>query len=93
MNNIVFYDGECGLCQRSISLLSALDTKKKLSFAPLNGPTYLEIFKSVNGNIETVIFYSNGVIFERSEAIIEAISSLGGWKKSICLLRIIPRFM
>jgi predicted DCC family thiol-disulfide oxidoreductase YuxK len=93
MKSIVFYDGDCGLCQRSISLLASLDTKAVLGFAPLNGPTYKTFFKDTEANMQTVLFYHNGVVFERSDAVIEAIACLGGWKKSVVLLKIIPRFI
>lgn len=93
MKSIVFYDGDCGLCQRSITLLATLDTKAVLGFAPLNGPTYKSYLKGVEADMQTVLFYNNGVVFERSDAVIEAIAWLGGWKKSVILLKIIPRFI
>jgi predicted DCC family thiol-disulfide oxidoreductase YuxK len=93
MKNIVFYDGDCGLCQRSIALLANLDTLGVLSFAPLNGPTYKTFFKGMEADMQTVLFYHSGVFFERSDAVIEAIACLGGWKKSVVLLKIIPRFI
>ena len=49
MERIVFYDGDCGLCQRAISMLYTLDSNKILRFAPLNGDTYKKYFKELNG--------------------------------------------
>lgn len=70
--NIVFYDGECGLCQRSIRLLIKLDSHHKLFFAPLNGETYQKFFGSTPSPMNTVVFRSHsGMRFEKSEAFLE----------------------
>ena len=89
MDKIVFYDGNCGLCQRSISFLSKIDSNKELIFAPLNGETYQMFFKG-SSNLSTVVFYNKEKISVRSEAIIEVCRSLGGIKKMAVLLRIFP---
>lgn len=86
---ILFYDGECGLCQRSVYFLYKIDTQKKLNYAPLNGLTY----KSYHFNespMDTVVFFNEGKIYEKSQAIIETGSYLGGWKKLILLLYLVP---
>ena len=89
MDKIVFYDGDCGLCQRSISFLSKIDGKKALIFAPLNGETYKILFKE-SSQLSTVVFYNKQRIFIKSEAIIEVLKVLGGIKILVVLLRIFP---
>lgn len=89
MDKIVFYDGECGLCQRSVSFLAKIDTKKELTFAPLNGETYRMFFKG-SSDLATVVFYNREQISVKSEAIIEVCNSLGGIKKLAVILRIFP---
>lgn len=89
MDKIVFYDGECGLCQRSVSLMARIDSKKELIFAPLNGETYKQFFKD-SSDLKTVVFYNRKQIYLKSEAIIEVCKSLGGIKKLAVLLRILP---
>ncbi len=89
MDKIVFYDGECGLCQRSVSFISKIDSKKQLLFAPLNGETYNKIFK-ISSNLSTVLYYCDQKKSIKSEAIIEVFRSLGGLKKVAVMLRIFP---
>ncbi len=36
---VLFFDGECGLCNRVVRRLLALDRRGTLRFAPLQGPT------------------------------------------------------
>lgn len=89
MDKIVFYDGQCGLCQRSIAFLYKVDSKKELKFAPLNGETYQLFFKG-SSDLATVVFYDREEIFIKSEAIIQVLVSLGGVKKLAGLLRVFP---
>ncbi len=91
-NEIVFYDKECGLCQRSIALISKWDKKKQLNFAPLNGETYNKYFKVIS-DMTTVVYFTDGRLFTQSDAIIEIARSLGGLKKAFLALKIIPKFM
>ncbi|NOT80137.1 MAG: DUF393 domain-containing protein [Bacteriovoracaceae bacterium] len=89
--SILFYDGVCGLCQRSVYFLYKIDSQEKLKYAPLNGLTY----KSYNFNespMDTVVFFHAGKVYKKSQAIIETASYLGGWKKLLLLLYIIPEF-
>lgn len=92
MDKIVFYDGECGLCQRSIAFLAKLDSKKELIFAPLNGETYRLFFKG-SSHLTTVVFYYHEKNFVKSEAVIEVCNALGGVKKVAVLLRMFPLYL
>ncbi len=92
MDKVVFYDGDCGLCQRSVRALVSLDSKKELLFAPLNGETYKT---EVGGesDMSTVVFLSDGKLFYKSDAVIEIGRRLGGVKSLLLLLKLIPRFI
>jgi predicted DCC family thiol-disulfide oxidoreductase YuxK len=37
-SNLAFYDGECGLCTRSVRFLRRMDSKGVLHFEPLTSP-------------------------------------------------------
>ncbi len=89
---VVFYDGDCGLCQRSIAFLYQADKKHKLLFAPLNGDAYNSLF-SEPARMDTVRVYSKGKTFEKSRAFIELGSMLGGFYYGLFLLKIIPAFI
>ncbi len=88
----VFYDGECGLCQRSISIISKWDKDHQIAFAPLNGETYKSFFP-VASDMSTVVYYSGGELFTKSDAIIKIGTELGGLKSALALLSIIPQFI
>lgn len=45
--HLVFYDGECGLCDRFVEFLLKNDRKKHFVFAPLQGTTADQYLKSL----------------------------------------------
>ncbi|MDO9180830.1 MAG: DCC1-like thiol-disulfide oxidoreductase family protein [Bacteriovorax sp.] len=90
---IVFYDGECGLCQRSIQFLYKADKKKQLFFAPLNGMTYRQIYGEIPAAMTSVKLYLDGESFEKSSAVIKLCALLGWPSKIFTLLSIFPKFL
>ncbi len=93
-SNIVFFDGVCNLCNRSVDFFIRHDKKNQLLFAPLQGETAHQILPDEKiTDMSSFIYYSNGKIYERSTAAIYATAELsGGW---ICvkILLIVPRFL
>lgn len=89
---IVFYDGDCGLCQRSIAWLYQADKKHRLLFAPLNGATYKTIY-SQPAQMDTVRVFSKGVTWEKSRAFLELGPLLGGFYYGLVVFRLIPAFV
>ncbi|MDD4974618.1 MAG: DUF393 domain-containing protein [Bacteriovorax sp.] len=90
---IVFYDGDCGLCQRSIRFLYKADKKNKILFAPLNGMTYKQIYGDEPSLLTTVKLYHNKKTFEKSSAVLQLCLILGGLYKIFYLFIIVPSFI
>ncbi len=90
---IVFYDGECGLCQRSIVFLVHADKERKLLFAPLNGETFRKFYGDTPSLLTSVIVYSEGKSFEKSDALFKLCSILGGFYRFFFVFKLIPRFI
>lgn len=56
---VLFFDGECGLCNRIVRFLLRLDHAGRLHFAPLQGPTaqsYLRRHGLPTQDFETLVF-------------------------------------
>jgi predicted DCC family thiol-disulfide oxidoreductase YuxK len=56
---VLLYDGECGLCNRVVRRLLALDRDGKLRFAPLQGPSaqaYLRTHGLPTADFSTLVF-------------------------------------
>lgn len=77
---IVFYDGVCGLCNRSVQFILRHDKKKKFRFATLQGEVAKEMLSpEQRERIDTVIVRSRDRMFQKSGAFFEIMANLGGW--------------
>lgn len=75
---LVLYDGECGLCQRTVRWLLQHDTARALRFAPLQGKTALGLRNAgvpVPVNLDSVAFVltigGETRVLDRSRAILK----------------------
>lgn len=53
-SNLVFYDGECGLCDRTVQWLLKRDKEKIFLFAPLQGETAKNLLKDLSPEEKSV---------------------------------------
>ena len=90
---IIFYDGDCGLCQRSIQFLYRADKKKVLFFAPLNGVTYKQVYGDDLVLLTTVKLYYDNKTYEKSSAFFKLCLILGGYYKLFTIFILIPVFV
>ncbi len=81
---IIFFDGECTFCNKSINLLIKFDKKKIFKFASLQselGQNVLKRFKKDVTVFDSIILYDGFEIFEKSDAFIKICNQLpSGWK-------------
>ena len=92
--SIVFFDGVCNLCNRSVDFLIRKDTKNKFLFAPLQGETALELLPpNKRESLDTVIFYKAGKIHTHSNAAIQILKSLGDFYSLATIFLILPTFL
>lgn len=91
---IVFFDGVCGLCNRSIDFLVRVDRARKLRFAPLQGRTAAKLLpvEAIGPDkFESIVFLENGRVYTHSDAILRIGMSLGGIWSYSGLAVLIPR--
>ena len=91
----VFFDGQCGLCHRSVRFMLARDRRgERFVFAPLQGETFaasapanlrLEVLESM------VIHTSDGRWLTRSAAVLRMLERCGGgWWLLARVARVVP---
>lgn len=91
---IVFYDGQCGLCNRLVNLLLRLDHKKRLKFSPLQGQTAkTKIPNELSENLNTMALLKNGRVYTKSDAAFEVMKTIGGIFSLLYIFKFIPRFI
>lgn len=93
---IVFYDGNCGLCSRSIRILHSLDRHDRIYFAPLGGETALihRIATTYMADTAIALRLSDHRQFEKSAAFLSCLSAIGGIGPYVArLLSVIPTML
>jgi len=92
--NIVFYDGDCILCSRTILFLLKKDRKKKLLFAPLGGSTFLS-FQKINSKEfkNTLVFLQQDVFLTESSGVLSIFKFLPFPWRLLHIFIIIPPFI
>jgi predicted DCC family thiol-disulfide oxidoreductase YuxK len=68
VDNIIFFDGQCNLCNKFVQLCIAKDTKNKLTFCSLQNP--------VANNYIAQEFISNNKIYQKSDAALHIIKTI-----------------
>ena len=89
--DLIFYDAQCGLCQRSVRFLLARDDGSRFRFAPLGGATYSERLGDARAP-ETLVVLAGDQVLARSEAVLRILRRLSGfWMLPAALGAALPR--
>jgi predicted DCC family thiol-disulfide oxidoreductase YuxK len=93
--HIVFFDGVCGLCDKTVRFLLRHDRHDRLRFAPLQGETARRVLPPLGGrpeDLDTIyVVTADGRLLQRSRAVLFATVALGGAWVLLGALRIVPR--
>lgn len=54
VRHLLFYDGQCGLCDRTVQLLLRIDKHQRFAFAPLQGATAQTHLKNLPPHLRQV---------------------------------------
>lgn len=95
-NLVVFYDGECGLCSRSVLFLLQNENGEDLRFCALQSAAALEFFYENNLEMKTfdTIVYWDGTRFSfKSTAVLRLIPYLKPRYFWLKIAWIFPRFL
>ncbi len=93
---LLFYDGDCGFCNAAVQFVLRHERAPVLKFAPLQGITAAQILAAAGikpdvGPDGTLIIWDNGQLLIRSQAVLRAMTYIGGpWRLFSRLLHVIP---
>lgn len=90
---IIFFDGECILCQGFVRFLWKYDQHKTLYYAPLQGETAQKYLPGdLTKNLNTVVFYDGTLTYQKSDAILQIFSLLPtSFRLLAFLLKLFPK--
>lgn len=96
LNNIILYDGECGLCNRSVQFILKHERNQKLHFTSLQSSfskKVLSDFNMKNDFDESILFYTEGKLFSKSKAVLKIIPFLKWYFFPLLVFWVIPNFI
>jgi predicted DCC family thiol-disulfide oxidoreductase YuxK len=92
---ILFYDGDCGFCNKSVQFVLQNDASKSIHFAALQSTFAQRFFKNRGidqPDLSTLYFYHNGKFSSRSTGVLYLVSFLKFRFQLLRLGWLIPRF-
>ena len=95
-NLVVFYDGECGLCSRSVLFLLRNEKGDDLRFCALQSETAREFFQENNlemKSLDTIVYWDGMRFSFKSTAVLRLISYLKPRYFWLKIAWIFPRFV
>lgn len=96
MKKIIFFDSECGMCDKFIVYLNKIDKKDELIFCSLKSDFASNFFKEKHNKLsfESIIFFQNGIFYYKSSAIKKIFQVLCGNSHWVPLvISISPQFL
>ena len=96
---VLFFDGECGLCNRIVRLLLRLDRRGVLRYAPLQGKTaqsYLRAHGLPTEDFDSLVFVPDWGRREhpefllRTNGVAAALRAVGGVGRGLAWLQVLP---
>ena len=94
--HILFYDGTCGICSRSVRFILKNESDERINFAALQSDFSIEFLRNFDiesSNLTTLYFYSKGNVYSKSRAILALIPFLKWYYSFFYLGFLIPRFI
>ena len=92
---VVFFDGYCGLCNRSVDVLIKSDTQRKFQYNPLQGEYIKTLDVDIDlNNLKTLYVYDGCKLISKTKAWRTLADELGGvWGMLATISRVIPVFI
>ncbi|MBZ5501421.1 MAG: DUF393 domain-containing protein [Acidobacteriia bacterium] len=93
---LLFYDGHCGLCHRTVKFVLRHDRPgNAFRFAPLQGPTFqarVPAERRAGLPDSIIVLTAEGALLARSDAFLHILRRLcGGWGVPAGIIAVIPR--
>lgn len=89
---VVFYDGVCGLCDRSVQFIIKHDRKRGIRYAALQSPIAQQTLGQ-HITFDSFVFYEKGKAYYRSTAALKVLKQLGGPWRLLYGFIIVPAFI
>lgn len=96
-NPVLFFDGVCNLCNRTVQMIIKRDRDNQFYFASLQSPKGNEVkdeVKTIYGTLpDSIILLKDGKYYLKSDAVLQVAKLIGGIYTIAILAYIVPRFV
>lgn len=92
---ILFFDGNCGLCNRSVKFVLRKEKDQKLIFSPLQSEFAKKTLQPfhLENNMDSMVLLENGKVHLRSSAALRVTKYLKGLWPMMMMFIIVPPFI
>lgn len=93
--HIVFYDGDCGLCNYGVQFILKHDRSKKIHFSALQddlGQRTMKLLNLPTTDLSTFIYSRNDKYFTKSTAALYSLKDCKSWISALFIFIVIPKF-
>jgi predicted DCC family thiol-disulfide oxidoreductase YuxK len=94
---ILFFDGVCNMCNRTVDFVIRRDTSHTIRFAPLQGETAKTLLPKLGvdpSKLESVVYVHKGVAYTHSRAVMQIGRAIGGVYRVLAYLGyLFPNFL
>ncbi len=85
VENVIYYDGECGLCHLAVRFILRVDSKNKFYFSPLSN------LDNNLKNIDSIILKKGNKVFYEGQAVIMIFENIeNNWNYLAKVLKLFP---
>jgi predicted DCC family thiol-disulfide oxidoreductase YuxK len=93
--HIVFYDGDCGFCNRTVQWILEKERSPIIYFSAIQSPFAQHFLnkKGVIPDLSTVYFYSNSQMHSESSAAFQLCLFLRNPYRALRFFQVLPRFL
>lgn len=79
MDNVIYFDGVCGLCNGFVDFIMKIDHKARFKFSPLQSEyAKAHLPPEYTANLDSVVVQLDGKMLRKSRAVIAIMKKLGG---------------
>jgi predicted DCC family thiol-disulfide oxidoreductase YuxK len=90
---IIFYDGDCGLCNRSVQFVLKHERCSEISFSALQSDfakTFFDEHQLPSADFSTFYFYKDNHLYQKSKAAFKVISYLKWYWRPLRIFSLLP---
>ena len=93
--NIIVFDGVCNFCNRIVQIIIRYDPRCQIHFAAQQSEAGDKLMNehAIKESSNSVLFVKDGLVYYKSDAVIEIAKLLTGWPSIFKYGIIVPRFL